>query len=66
MICTPGILKQEPTSHTNRPKEPESQLEEKMGGTIMMTKPELIFPGRKWRAEKMEKNIIIRLEKKDK
>ena len=41
-------------------------MEEEMGGTIMMTKLELIFPGRKWREEKMEKNIIIRLEKKDK
>ena len=60
MICTPGIWKQEPTSHNNRPKEPESQLEEKMGGTIMMTKPELIFPGRKWREEKWRKILLIK------
>ena len=47
MICTPGIRKTEPISHISRQMEMESQLEEEMAGTIMMTKPELISPGKR-------------------
>lgn len=47
MICTPRIRKPEPISHISSQTEMESQSEEEMAGTIMMTKPELIYSGKK-------------------
>ena len=47
LICTPGIRKPEPISHISRQMEMEKRLEEEMVGIIMMTRPELIYPGKR-------------------